>query len=307
MRVETIKLREDWNATLTSFIIDPEISFRVYKKRPAIIICPGGAYLTLAKKEGEAVATRFLGLGYHVFVLHYTTYFETRPTEEQPEPTLNKNTEYPIQLMQLMKSMEYVNSIAEDNYIDLENIYVMGFSAGAHLVGSLGVHWDDKHLLTELSISNDAIIRPKGLIMGYPLVKAEVIIGNKRADIGENFVSNFSYMKEGLFGRGEINQDALEKFNLVKNVRPDMPRTFVWQTGEDKIIPVATVTEFVLALNNAKVPCEYHMFEKGGHGMALADEVSSHLDSDINYAASKWVDAVKIWLDLDRKEGIEND
>ena len=41
------------------------------QKRPAIVICPGGAYGMTSDREAEAIAVRFMGMGYHAVVLRY--------------------------------------------------------------------------------------------------------------------------------------------------------------------------------------------------------------------------------------------
>ena len=48
-----------------------QLSGRRTGARPALIICPGGAYRKLSNREGEPVALRFAGLGYAAFVLYY--------------------------------------------------------------------------------------------------------------------------------------------------------------------------------------------------------------------------------------------
>ena len=42
------------------------------QKRPAIVICPGGAYGMTSDREAEAIAVRFMGMGYHAVVLRYS-------------------------------------------------------------------------------------------------------------------------------------------------------------------------------------------------------------------------------------------
>lgn len=34
------------------------------QKRPVIVICPGGAYCMTSDREAEAIAVRFMGMGY---------------------------------------------------------------------------------------------------------------------------------------------------------------------------------------------------------------------------------------------------
>ena len=50
------------------------------KRRPAVIICPGGGYEHLSPREGEPIAMKYLAMGYHVFVLHYSLAPERFPT-----------------------------------------------------------------------------------------------------------------------------------------------------------------------------------------------------------------------------------
>ena len=40
--------------------------------RPVILICPGGAYRMTSDREAEAIAVRFMSMGYHTAVLRYS-------------------------------------------------------------------------------------------------------------------------------------------------------------------------------------------------------------------------------------------
>lgn len=59
------------NVKLTTYVLDDSSELLDGKKRPAIIICPGGAYLNCSDREAEPVALRFASMGYHAFVLRY--------------------------------------------------------------------------------------------------------------------------------------------------------------------------------------------------------------------------------------------
>jgi hypothetical protein len=61
-RIETYLLKDSWE-------------FQYQQKRPAVIVCPGGAYLGTSDREAEPVALRFNAMGYHAVVLRYNTYF----------------------------------------------------------------------------------------------------------------------------------------------------------------------------------------------------------------------------------------
>ena len=77
MKIENIKLWEDNEANLTAYILD-EFSRVKMKRRPAVIICPGGAYLRTSDREAEPVAMKFASIGFNTFVLRYNTYFKSK-------------------------------------------------------------------------------------------------------------------------------------------------------------------------------------------------------------------------------------
>ena len=62
------------------------------QKRPVIVICPGGAYGMTSDREAEAIAVRFMGMGYHAVVLRYscllyTSFFHSSHSENSYSKT----------------------------------------------------------------------------------------------------------------------------------------------------------------------------------------------------------------------------
>ena len=55
--------------TLTSYILDSSFDNRAGYKRPAVLICPGGAYAFCSNREAEPIAMHFLAMGYNTFDL----------------------------------------------------------------------------------------------------------------------------------------------------------------------------------------------------------------------------------------------
>ena len=69
MKTDLIRLYENReDVTLTCYLWDDSPELLNGKKRPAVLICPGGAYLGCSDREGEPVALRFASMGYHAFV-----------------------------------------------------------------------------------------------------------------------------------------------------------------------------------------------------------------------------------------------
>ncbi|OJG56896.1 endo-1,4-beta-xylanase [Enterococcus italicus DSM 15952] len=88
------------------------------RRRPAIIICPGGGYHRLSPRESEPVAIQMLALGYQAFILQYS---------------VDAESFYPKQLFQLAHLIRYVRQHAMEFTVDPEKIVVAGFSAVGHL------------------------------------------------------------------------------------------------------------------------------------------------------------------------------
>ena len=59
-------------AVLECYVLDMSERIR-WKDRPAVILCPGGAYRFTNDRESEPLACAFLAEGYHVFSLRYST------------------------------------------------------------------------------------------------------------------------------------------------------------------------------------------------------------------------------------------
>lgn len=56
---------------LYTYIQERSEELTASEKRPAVIICPGGAYRFKSDREAEVVALRYLAAGMQAFVLQY--------------------------------------------------------------------------------------------------------------------------------------------------------------------------------------------------------------------------------------------
>lgn len=213
------------------------------KEHPAMIVVPGGGYSLVSPTEGELVARRFMEEGYQTFVLTYTTdMFQLAPLGRQP-------------LKDISRAVRYVRKNAQNLNVIPEQIACCGFSAGAHLVGSLAVHYKDKSLADEpdQEVSN----RPDATLLCYP-----VITGEDEA--------NRPYI-ELLSGKDNL-QEEMEWSSLEKHVTSDTPPAFLWHTLGDELVSPDNSILYTQACRKAEVPCELHLFMGGRHGMSLADE-----------------------------------
>ena len=63
MKSEVIYLYKDrTDVTLTTYVLDDSREMLNGGKRPAVLICPGGAYLSCSDREGEPVAMAFAAM-----------------------------------------------------------------------------------------------------------------------------------------------------------------------------------------------------------------------------------------------------
>lgn len=289
MQYQEFPLREDGSATLCAYVLDPHIRFDQYKTRPAMLVCPGGAYLTLATKEGEPVAVRWLGLGYQAFVVRYKHYVVRRQEETGGEPVVDENSRIPEQLVDLMRAMRIVHEHAAEWDIDEQRIYCMGFSAGAHLVGSLAERWDEPELLARAG-ATAVHTKPTGVVMGYPMISAGPLLRDA-SKVPAQMLPTLSLIARGLFGTDAPTTEQIDEIDLVRHVRSDMPRVFAWHSTEDVVVDPCETLSFFGALQAAHVPCELHFYQQGPHGTSLCDDTSAACTDDIWPASAAWVNA----------------
>ena len=126
------------DATIEGYILDCEITLGQEKKRPAVIVCPGGGYVYCSPREGEPIALGYAARGIHAFVLRYST---------------GRNCAGFSPLKQISWAIGYLREMAEEWNIDPEKIATCGFSAGGHVALAAGVLAENK---------------PNAMILGYP-------------------------------------------------------------------------------------------------------------------------------------------
>lgn len=240
---EKLVTPENRPVNLQAYVLDNFEEFDAGRTRPAVIICPGGAYRMRSDREAEPVAIRMLGLGMQAFIAEYSV----------------APARFPQALTELATAVQYVREHAESLHVNPDQIIVAGFSAGGHLAGSLGVFWNSA-LLHNLGFNAEEI-KPNALMLGY-----SVLSSGKYAHQGSF---------ENLLGEKAADQDQLAQVDLVKQVNSEVPPTFLWHTAEDASVPCQNSLLFAQALGDHKIPFELHIFPYGRHGLGLANLESS--------------------------------
>ena len=281
MKYEVIdmKIAHSVQATLTIYAHEDYPQVYGERKRPMIVICPGGGYEHVSPREGEAIALQFMTTGAHAAVLRYDV--------------SGQGAEFPQHLLELAASVAYVRKHAAEYCIDPDKILVAGFSAGGHLAASLGCFWKEKWLEELMQAETGATMKdyqPNGEILAYP-----VITSGEFAHRGSFVKIMGSEAEQGYAGLSATELE--EKLSLENQVTSDFPQTFMWHTFEDGAVPLENSLFFAEALRKAGVNFEYHVFPHGGHGYALATkETAMKEGKEINAQCAQWIDLFKSWM-----------
>ena len=235
------------------------------RKTPLVLICPGGGYAMTSNREAEPIALQFNSMGYQAAVLRYSC-----------APAV-----YPTALCELAQSVKLIREHAEEWSVNAEKIIVMGFSAGGHLAASYGVFWNESWL-TEKMQCDKQLLKPNGLVLCYPVISSKEEIAHQ--DSIKNLL-------------GESYPEMKEQVSLEDKVGKHTPKTFLWHTFTDPVVPFWNSFRFAEALGKAGVPMEYHLYPQGGHGLSLANEQTANEEGKgVEKVCQSWVPLLRSWM-----------
>lgn len=264
---ETINLKDYFktlenDAYLTSFCQDNFNEWSLNEKRKCLLILPGGGYEFVSERENEPVALRFCGYNIACFTLKYTI-----------APALK----YPYPLVEVYAALAYIRRNAEKYHIDVDKIAVLGFSAGGHLAASCSCYHKEEEYAKFLNIDINEM-KINGCLLAYPVISSE-------------FGHSVS-IKNITQGR----KDLLDKFSIDKNITQDFPKTFIWHTTFDSVVPLKNSLVLAEALSMNKVFLELHVYPMHDHGQSLCDRsvyskeaLSDKIIEEMSYN-TQWVD-----------------
>ncbi len=246
-------------AKMETYILDTPSEKIAVKKRPMVVICPGGAYEKLSYREGEPLALHFMNRGYHACVLRYSV----------------APARYPTALLELGTVMKLIHEHAQEWCVDPDRIILSGSSAGAHLAALLGVLWKEEWLCEKLGAAKE-VLRARGMLLSYPVITAEEGIGH---------LPSFHNLL------GERFDELKDTVSIEKQVDEDTPPAFLWHTLTDATVLVENSLMMLTALNRAGVSGELHVFPEGEHGLSLATEEVRRADgTGVQKACASWID-----------------
>ncbi len=156
-------------------------------------------------------------------------------------------------LQDAQRAVGLVRQRATELQINPKRIGVVGFSAGGHLASTLCAHTEQRSY-TNVDSADAISCRPDFALLIYPAYFTPT--------------------------------NDLTKFSPEIKVTTNQPPTFMTMTQDDPL-HVENVLLYSLALKEAKVPFELHVYPTGGHGYGLRKIESS---------VATWPDRAKEWM-----------
>lgn len=268
MNNDIIYLSEDKIATLNvlTMPVYKEMSPWINKKKPVMLIIPGGSYKYCSDREGLPVAFKFMAKGYQCFVLNYHC---------------DKYSDYPNPFIDLSKAIKHIKKNSKVYGIDKNKISILGFSAGGHLAGTYAALINNEEFQKDMQMSEEEL-KIKNLILGYPAIHLKPIVEavnefNHLDKVGELF-KNYRKIKDG-----------------YEMAHSKMPRTFIFHAIDDPVVPIKLTIDYLNKLIDLGVETEFYMPSTGGHGFATGDDLSNFA-RDLDSRISIWIDLVDKWI-----------
>ncbi len=195
----------------------------------AMLICPGGGYHNLGwDVEGEEVAAWLNSIGVTGIILKYRC--PRRVGDVKGEPPLGP-------LMDAQRAVSLVRSKAKQWGIDPQQIGMVGFSAGGHLVGAAATNFE-KRTYEPIDDIDQISCRPDFAIMLY----------------------------SGYF---QVKDKEHEKLSPTIRVADRTPPLFLVHATDDPISDVEHSVTMYVAMKRAGIPTELHVYASGGHGFGV--------------------------------------
>jgi acetyl esterase/lipase len=219
----------------------------------AVVVFPGGGYEELAiDLEGTEACDWLTAKGITCVLLKY------RVPAPRSGPYWGAYPQSPIALEDAQRTVGLVRFHAAEWQIDPHKIGVMGFSAGGHLVAAMSVHFD--RLYTTVDAADKVSCRPDFAVAIYP--------------------GHLSFGDESL-KTPKLNPD------IASHITRQAPPTFLLQNEDDHVDNVNDSLVYYIALKNAGVPVEIHLYAQGGHAFGLRRT---------KLPVTRWPELVETWL-----------
>ena len=200
----------------------------------AVVVFPGGGFQELAiDLEGTEVCDWLTSKGITCVLLKYRV--PSPPYHWKCDCRPNDLEEPKLGLEDAQRTMGLLRLHAAEYRIDPHKIGVMGFSAGGYLVAAISTHFE-KRLYPAVDAADKQSCRPDFAGAVYP---------------------------------GHLWLESKFGLNPYIRVTRETPPTFLVQAEDDNVDGVNQSLVYYIALKNAGVPVEMHLYAHGGHAFGL--------------------------------------
>jgi acetyl esterase/lipase len=219
----------------------------------AIVVFPGGGFEGLAiDLEGTEVCDWLTSEGVTCVLLKYRV--PSLPYDWHTDSRTHNLAISTLALEDAQRTMGLVRFHAAEWRIDPHKIGVLGFSAGGYLVAEISTNFEHR-LYAPVDAADKESCRPDFAVGVYP-----------------------GHLWDG----GDDHQ-----LNPNVPVTRQTPPTFLVQAEDDNVDGVNQSLVYYIALKNAGVPVEMHLYAQGGHAFGLRRT---------NLPITAWPQLVETWL-----------
>lgn len=216
-----------------------------------IVVFPGGGYRILAiDLEGTEICDWLTSKGITCVLLKY------RVPGSGPywndECNCRRIPDQPYALQDAQRAIGLLRARAAELGIDPRKIGVIGFSAGGHMVAEISNH--EKRSYPPVDESDRLSSRPDFAIALYP---------------------GHIWKKPGL------------TLNPSLKISANCPPTLIVAAGDDPTDDIRHSLAYYLALQQAKVPVDMHIYSHGGHAFGVRKTSSP---------ATQWTEVAEKWM-----------
>ena len=209
----------------------------------AVVICPGGGYAMLAMEhEGTDWAEFFTSQGIAAIVLKYRM------------PHGNRK----VPVSDAMEAMRLVRRNAKEWRIDVDQVGIMGSSAGGHLAS----------VVATMGKGNAA---PNFQILFYPVITMNP--GFTHIGSHDNFLGK------------DARKKTEQEYSTDRHVSRVTPRAYILLSDDDHTVLPANGVNYYLACYRHDVPASLHVYPTGGHGWGMKQSFPYHIEMLLDFKA----------------------
>ncbi len=216
-----------------------------------VIVFPGGGYYVLAiDLEGTEVCDWLTSKGITCVLLKY----RVPNSGMHGDGRRQIKPKAPMALEDAQRTVGLIRFHGAEYHIDPQKIGVLGFSAGGHLVTDISTHFD-KRFYPAVDEADKVSCRPDFAVALYP---------------GHLWIDHEKFA---------LNPDIV--------VTRQTPPTFLLQAENDPVDSINNSLVYYIALKNAGVPVEMHLYAEGKHAFGLRPT---------KFPITRWPELVERWL-----------